>query len=252
LEEALHPQIGNGAGWQSPVHDEQLRLTDPSKLIESKLLNNEEAAGITNQWRDELEGKEVANMQGEVTLSRETLREVEEAEWFDSAHQQKAEEAELAKGTERAAAVKKAEVAQEPAKGGSQQRAKGAIKARPKKEEKVKAGKRVRKLAEKEEEKTIESNRKIREQFTGGPEEQLTPFTSWLKSLKGSEYVHPYEDDFAFLQTEGPVREGISETYADLLAAQGYREQAIDMYRRLMEKFPEKNRFFAAKIDALQ
>ena len=62
------------------------------------------------------------------------------------------------------------------------------------------------------------------------------------------EYVHPYEDDYALAQH----REGISETLADLLAAQGYREQAMDMYSELMARYPEKSSFFAAKIEALK
>ena len=64
--------------------------------------------------------------------------------------------------------------------------------------------------------------------------------------------MHPYEDDFAFDQGTGPGKEGISETFADLLAAQGYKEQAMEMYLKLMEKYPEKSGFFAAKIEALQ
>ncbi len=53
-------------------------------------------------------------------------------------------------------------------------------------------------------------------------------------------------------RVSGPGGEGISETFADLLAAQGYKEQAIEMYIKLMEKYPEKSGFFAAKIEALQ
>ena len=47
--------------------------------------------------------------------------------------------------------------------------------------------------------------------------------------------------------------EGIaSETLAELLASQGYVAEAIAMYERLRLKYPEKSRFFAAKIDNLQ
>jgi hypothetical protein len=83
-------------------------------------------------------------------------------------------------------------------------------------------------------------------------ESSLTPFTQWLKNLRGSDYVHPYDDDFAVEQVNGLAGEGISETFADLLAAQGYHEQAIEMYTKLIQKFPEKSRFFAAKIEALK
>lgn len=48
-------------------------------------------------------------------------------------------------------------------------------------------------------------------------------------------------------------REGvISETYANLLATQGYTQKAIELYQRLMLKFPEKSGYFAAKIEELQ
>ena len=80
----------------------------------------------------------------------------------------------------------------------------------------------------------------------------LSAFTQWLKALGGAEYVHPYEDDFALHPEKGSLKEVISETYADLLATQGYKERAVEMYRKLMEKYPEKSSFFAAKIEALQ
>lgn len=84
------------------------------------------------------------------------------------------------------------------------------------------------------------------------PVANISPFLKWLKSKPGSEYVHPYdenqESDPQILEQE----EVISETLADLLASQGYKERAIAMYSRLMQKFPEKSRFFAAKIEGLQ
>jgi hypothetical protein len=70
--------------------------------------------------------------------------------------------------------------------------------------------------------------------------------------LRGSEYVHPYGDDFALEHLSGPGKAGISETFAELLAAQGYKEQARAMYRDLMAEYPEKSSFFAAKIEALK
>jgi hypothetical protein len=42
-----------------------------------------------------------------------------------------------------------------------------------------------------------------------------------------------------------------SETLARLYAQQGYRDKAIEMYRRLMVLHPEKSAFFAAQIEAL-
>jgi hypothetical protein len=54
---------------------------------------------------------------------------------------------------------------------------------------------------------------------------------------------------------EGSVRESeefITETYADLLANQGYIEKSIQMYEALMLRNPEKSSFFAAKIQKLK
>lgn len=48
-------------------------------------------------------------------------------------------------------------------------------------------------------------------------------------------------------------REGVvSETYAEVLATQGYTQKAIELYERLQLKFPEKSAYFARKIEDLQ
>lgn len=47
-------------------------------------------------------------------------------------------------------------------------------------------------------------------------------------------------------------KQAISETLAKILAAQGKTKRAIEMYEALRLKFPEKNRFFAERIEALQ
>jgi len=43
----------------------------------------------------------------------------------------------------------------------------------------------------------------------------------------------------------------VSEPFAELLYAQGYREKAIKIYEKLIVKFPEKKLIFAAKIDEI-
>ncbi len=43
----------------------------------------------------------------------------------------------------------------------------------------------------------------------------------------------------------------ISEPFADLLYAQGYKLKAVKIYEKLMDKFPEKKINFAAKIDKI-
>jgi len=43
----------------------------------------------------------------------------------------------------------------------------------------------------------------------------------------------------------------VSEPFAELLYAQGYREKAVKIYEKLMDKNPEKKIIFAAKIDKI-
>lgn len=221
LEEALHPRIGNAAGFADGSHESQLRTVDPLKALDPKLLDERQVADIADQWQADLDKREsdlVSALSADPVIEEETAALQAESPLLVP---------EEIAATENPPAVA------------------------PKKS-KSKVGKRVKKVARKEAEKVEQVDREIRTRFSTSRDEQLTPFTRWLKGLKGSEYVHPYDDDFAFFQAEGPAREGISETYADLLATQGYKEQAIEMYRRLMERFPEKSRFFAAKIEALQ
>ena len=52
-------------------------------------------------------------------------------------------------------------------------------------------------------------------------------------------------------ESELEQAEIISETLAELMAKQGYTEKAIEMYNRLSLLFPEKNSYFAAKIEDL-
>ena len=115
-----------------------------------------------------------------------------------------------------------------------------------------KVGKRVRKVIKNVQPKQDQdfTPEKIKV-ITSSMDSNLSPYTLWLKSLKGSEYVHPYEDDYGLDQMSAASRGGVSETFADLLASQGYKDQAREMYMQLMEKYPEKSSFFAAKIEAL-
>lgn len=116
-----------------------------------------------------------------------------------------------------------------------------------------KVGKRVRKVVKKAKAEAILNTAANEAKVeSGSGDEPLSPYTRWLKGLRGSEYVHPYDDDYALEQMTTGARGGVSETFADLLASQGYKEKAIAMYEKLMEKYPEKSSFFAAKIEALK
>ena len=45
--------------------------------------------------------------------------------------------------------------------------------------------------------------------------------------------------------------EAITETYADLIASQGHVDKAVELYKKLQLKFPEKSSYFARKIEEL-
>ena len=47
-------------------------------------------------------------------------------------------------------------------------------------------------------------------------------------------------------------REVITETMAEVLAKQGMREKAMEMYRKLSLLEPEKSAYFAQKIEQLK
>ena len=44
----------------------------------------------------------------------------------------------------------------------------------------------------------------------------------------------------------------ISETLAEILIRQGKKEKAIEVYRKLIWKFPQKKAYFAAQIEELK
>jgi hypothetical protein len=242
LEEALHPEIGNEGAWTTDDHEYSLSKVDPLKSLDAIILDKESTRSVVQLWNTQFNAEPIApeftyEEQKEVDPQREVKQEApliqEKDETGESIALFSSEESEPQPEIEETDS---------------------ANKKNKKKKEKapLKAGKRIRKLADKvkkEEEKRMEENAKI---SATAAETSLSPFTHWLKGLTGSEYVHPYDDDFAFNQGSSHAGESISETFADLLAAQGYKEQAIAMYTRLMEKFPEKSRFFAAKIEALQ
>lgn len=234
LPESLHPEIGNGSAWESDKHNLLLRLPDPAKLLESwspALVSSVplEASVPADASAALVETPDLSDPDLTEPVKRDA--DVPEA---DSKNKKKKK--------------KKHKLREEPEStpteehGDSQE---SSLVSPPK------AGKRLRKAAERihqqEELPHMAENEDIKQL-----DSSLSPFTRWLKNLAGSEYVHPYEDDFALAGSQHPPKQGISETFADLLASQGHILKAIEMYNRLMEKYPEKSAFFAAKIEALQ
>jgi hypothetical protein len=232
IEEAIHPEIGNGAAFEKSRHDFILRIPDPSIQLADLLtiateIQEPELSVISDR------NPEVDIQENESTVpvsttdvntdSGDSLVETPVSEISGLQMSSTGEQEDISPHEE-------------------------ALDETIGKPQKV--GKRLKK-ATKSIRKKEESQEPPEEEKSSGSESSLSPFTAWLKNLAGTDYVHPYEDDFAVGQASGPGKEGITETFADLLAAQGYKDQAREMYLKLMEKYPEKSGFFAAKIEAL-
>lgn len=260
LPEAIHPEIGNGAAWEADPHFLNLRKVDPSAALDHKLIDDVQRDEIIRQWNsdvfpptaDEISTESPEERLPELTeeVTREKVRKErkilasardkgQKPDWFESIEDELVLKEDPNKPSEPAVIH---EVSKEEHRETQEEEShpvpegKRMLKAVKKAQKKHKSGKR-------------ESGIPDQAQADGSG---LSPYTKWLKSLRGSEYVHPYEDDYALAGLSGPHKQGISETFADLLASQGYKEQAADMYRLLMTKYPEKSSFFAAKIEALK
>lgn len=252
LPEALDPEIGNGCFWETNPHFLNLRGIDPSKVLETAMIDESESSRILGNWSENSGGK--SDIQEFIPPVSIPIEESPEKPKGKGKKKHKKIHS-VTKAIETAPEWMQEE---EPVKSATpfitrsdQERPVEEIIPEVEQVHPVKPGKRVRKAV-----KVAEEERKkvptIKTAIPPTPmDSTLSPFTRWLKGLKGSEYVHPYEDDYALDQRSGATKDGISETFADLLAAQGYRDQAIDMYRLLMAKYPEKSSFFAAKIEAL-
>jgi len=135
-----------------------------------------------------------------------------------------------------------------------------------------------------ESKETAKKHAEIVDQVLKQEEEKLSDFTNWLLSLNQSE-GQPKEKS-SKKKTNQPKAskkkkdqkgskkskkkgkksrlkklidqslaaqdEAVSETYADLLAAQGYTDRAMELYQKLMFIYPEKSGYFAAKIENLE
>jgi len=257
LPEAIHPEIGNGAAWAEDAHAFLLRTPDPAIKL-AGLLKPDEIPATAPVISAKSPGIEAVAEPDESAASTNTRDNPEvaylpeEAGHTSTSHQAPSEPIQGLQAEAVDDITPKGKKKKKAGKGNGSKNARVAdLKDEPVEENPAKAGKLVRKAA-----KSLQKQEELKSQEAKpekiATEQALSPYTSWLKSLTGSEYVHPYEDDFAFTQSASPSKEGISETFADLLAAQGYKEQAIEMYIKLIEKYPEKSGFFAAKIEALQ
>jgi len=109
---------------------------------------------------------------------------------------------------------------------------------------------------------------------------ELSPFSKWLRSTidvinensPAAQYSPDYSNEDEIVQKSSndkpkspkkmeiervisdSVRDHaylVTEQYADLLHSQGYLERAINIYGKLMEKYPEKSSIFATKIQEI-
>jgi len=88
----------------------------------------------------------------------------------------------------------------------------------------------------------------------------MKSFTDWLKTMrklpqKNREIIPDIAAEhqvqaIAAHSIEG--KEVVTETMAEVLAKQGMREKAVDMYRKLSLLEPDKSAYFATKIEQLK
>ena len=255
IAEAIHPEIGNGVMWETDQHRFLLRSPDPTKDLDTHLLDIDiDLVNTSDQEKTEetVDGDEHGSPTITAPVGLTNIEEGIPQVQIGSSLQEENFIPTIPKKLKTKAEAK----AKKKAEANEKENDKIVVWTQP--DETVnaspkapKASKRVRKAA-KSVRKQEEDEKQAIAQNLALTESTLSPYTQWLKNLKGSEYVHPYDDDFAFVQGTGPAKEGISETFAELLASQGYKDQAVEMYLKLMEKYPEKSGFFAAKIEALQ
>ncbi len=254
VPEALDPAIGNGALWESDPHSYMLKSVDPRIKLDGFLVDENTHQAIIDKWN------------GIEPLKLDELPEILQQE--DPVLHKEEEVPVKSKSKEKNIPTTKVKESEPIARGKENEEPKPKLEQKPTLADLAginspesdpqaksigKVGKRVRKVVKKaSEEKARDTvaDKAVGERAPAG--EDLSPFTQWLKGLKGSEYVHPYEDDYGLQQLSASSRGGVSETFADLLASQGYLDQAREMYMKLMEKYPEKSGFFAAKIEALK
>ena len=257
IAEAIHPEIGNGVSWESNRHHFLLRSPDPTKALDDLLDISEVQPVIIDPISSEQE-KELpliaADQDAPESEAQEVIAEIRTGSGHAETDETPFEDENLSPvevKKEKGKPARKKKDKNKEAEATAESETLETLAGDNDQSKLPKAGKLIRKAAKSARRKE-EEDKKSATPIIALTESTLSPYTQWLKGLRGSDYVHPYDDDFAFVQGSGPAKEGMSETYADLLASQGYKEQAVEMYLKLMEKYPEKSGFFAAKIEALQ
>ena len=262
LAESINPEIGNGSVWEENPHFSALRNVDPAKKLESFL---DPPRNLQKPDNDKIavpaDSDDVYPLDEGTSLDEgNTPREEHPVKKNGKKHKHKHKK----KDKKSKDSLNQDDIPIEP-EAIHEERREGiqddSIRQTPSEESESRfesagenlptEGKRVKRIIQAAEEESVRQPAKPRKPEPS-TESVLSPFTYWLKNLRGSEYVHPYNDDYALDQLANSTKGGISETFADLLAGQGYREQAIEMYKLLMTRFPEKSSFFAAKIEALK
>jgi hypothetical protein len=243
IPEALDHSIGNGASWESDPHAFLIRSVDPLSQLDEFLIDEASRLSIIDRWNgveipdDQKPGTPGSN-EGELkTISSEPESTAPKDAPEDSLERDLPAETEGPSIPDESPDLIAEELIQ------------GTKNEKVLKKTKEKAGKRIRKVIKSIH---VEHKPELPPVPRKKAEPELSPYTQWLKDLRGSEYVHPYEDDYGLQQMASATKGGVSETFADLLASQGYFKEAREMYQQLMEKYPEKSGFFAAKIEALK
>jgi tetratricopeptide (TPR) repeat protein len=102
---------------------------------------------------------------------------------------------------------------------------------------------------------------KLKEEKLGNDElsRQLKTFTQWLRTMKkvyveDKKELDPQQEkiviDIASVSNQNA--EILTETMADVLLQQGKKEQAKEIYHKLILLHPEKNSYFAQRIESLK
>ncbi len=257
LAESINPEIGNGSLWEVNSHLAALRNVDPSKALESLLYSPHELQKLVDNKiaLPEITLVEEVSLVDHAASVDEDIPVKKNGKKHKPKHKKKDKKIKAPVSPDDLYADKEVfpdVVTAEREQSNFLLESDSPEPENIKPEEKLPAeGKRMKKIIQAAEDEIVKQPEKSRRPEPS-TETTLSPFTHWLKNLRGSEYVHPYNDDYALDQLANSTKGGISETFAELLAGQGYRDQAIEMYKLLMTRFPEKSSFFAAKIEALK